>query len=65
MTKTNSPQVGQTIRITDTAPVSVQSVGKVVTVVRVLPNAIVTDGGIFHLNIGTKRAPRTLGWEMA
>lgn len=64
MTKTNAPQVGQTIRLTNVAPVSAASIGKIVTVKRVLPNAIVTDGGIFHLTWGTKRNPGDLGFEV-
>lgn len=64
MTKTSTPQVGQTIRLTAVAPVSAAHLGKVVTVQRVLPNAIITDGGIFHLTWGTKRNPGDLGFEV-
>jgi hypothetical protein len=64
MTKTSTPKVGQTIRLTNVAPVSAAALGTVVTVTRVLPNAIITTGGIFHLRWGTKRNPGDLGYEV-
>jgi hypothetical protein len=64
MTQTSTPKAGQTIRLTSVAPVSAAHLGEVVTVKAVLPNAIVTDGGIFHLRWGTKRNPGDLGFEV-
>lgn len=64
MTKTSTPQIGQTIRLTNVAPVSAAHLGKTVTVKAVLPNAIITDGGIFRLGWGTKRNPGDLGYEI-
>lgn len=72
MTKTSgtpTPTVGQTIRITATAPASAQFVGRVGTVRRVLGNAILIDieghGSAFvHLAWGTKRNPGNLGFEI-
>lgn len=61
---TNSPRIGQTIRLTNVAPVSAASLGRTVTVKAVLPNAIITDCGIFHLGWGTKRNPGDLGFEV-
>lgn len=59
-----TPAAGQTIRLTNVAPVSIAALGNVVTVKAVLPNAIITDGGIFHLGWGTKRNPGDLGFEL-
>ncbi len=60
----NIPSIGQTIRLTNVAPVSATHLGKTVTVKLVLGNAIVTDSGIFHLGWGTKHNPGDLGFEV-
>lgn len=65
----NTPQQGQGIRLTRTAPVSAQFIGRTGTVQRVMGNAILIDidghGGAFvHLTWGTKRNPGILGFEV-
>lgn len=67
MTKTETtetPKVGQRITFVKVAPVSAPHVGRTVTVKAVLPNAIVTDGGIFHLHWGTRRNPGDLTYTL-
>jgi hypothetical protein len=66
----NKPQQGQTITLTDTAPVSAQFLGATGTVTRVLGNSIfisIPNHGvaIVHLAWGTKTDRRTLGFVAA
>lgn len=60
----SAPQIGQTIRLTNVAPVSAASIGRTVKVTMVLGNAIVTSGGIFHLGWGTKTNPGNLAFDI-
>jgi hypothetical protein len=68
MTQTSKPSAGQKIRITRTAPVGAQFVGRTGTVQRVMGNAILIDidghGAAFiHLAWG-KGADEKLGFEV-
>lgn len=65
----NKPQQGQTIRLTDMAPVSARFIGSVGRVTKVLGNAILIDidghGSAFvHLCWGTRKNPLELGFEV-